>query len=213
MSPWPRAELRAGLCPDRLVLRDQVVAGDPVAELKRRADGRRVTVVLSNHYVRYAVLRPSKALRSARDWQAYARHVFEATYGAPARNWEIRLSGRVAAAIDAPLLGELRTIPGLRSVQPCFMAAFNRRRVRPKSSWFVVQEPGRIAVGLFIDDEWQLIRTRRIDAGWAGGLEDVLDREALAAQARQCPRVVICAEDEPPARAGRYEILDAMVLH
>jgi hypothetical protein len=211
VSPWPRAELRAGLAPGRLVLRDEIVAAEPVAELKRRAAGRRVSVVLSNHFVRYAVLRPSKALRSRADWSAYARHAFEAVYGAPARGWEIRIHGLVAAAADRALLDELRTIPGLDSVQPYLMAAFNarRRHLKEKSAWFVVQEPGRIAIGLFADGGWKLMRTRRVGAEWTRALEELLDREALAAQAPDCTRAVVCAEDELPQRAGRYEIVDA----
>lgn len=211
MSPWLRAELRAGLGPGRLVLRDEIVAAEPVAELKRRAAGRRVTVVLSNHLVRYAVLRPSKALRSWADWSAYARHTFEAIYGPPARGWEIKVNGLIAAAVDRALLEELRTIPRLASVQPYLMAAYNARRkhLKGKSAWFVVQEPGRVAIAFLSDGEWKLVRTRGVGADWARALEELLDREAAAAQAPDCSRAVVCAEDELPARAGRYEIVDA----
>lgn len=223
MSLWPNAELRAGIAPGRLVLRDEILQTEPIEELKRRAAGRRVTVVLSNHYVRYALLPPSKALRSEADWLAYAQHLFEATYGAAARAWEIQVSGRVAAAVDAALLEELRTIPTLGSVQPYFMAAFNARRkhLRTSSAWFVVQEPGRLALALLCDGQWKLIRTRRIEADWAKALEDLLEREAAAAQAPECPLAIVCTEDEPPSRAGRYELVEpalgprthAMVLH
>ncbi|MEA3195512.1 MAG: hypothetical protein QOD26_3845 [Betaproteobacteria bacterium] len=210
MSPWPRAELRAGLCPDRLILGGEIVAGEPLAELKKRAAGRGFTVVLSNHYVRYAVLPASKALRSKADWQAYARHVLEATYGPAAGRWEIRVNDRVAAAVDAALLQELRAIPGLRSVQPYFMAAFNARRkqLRGKSAWFVVQERGRLTLALLQKESWQVIRTRQAGSGWAGSLADLLERESAAADAPDCTQAVLCAEDEPPARAGRYEIVD-----
>lgn len=207
MSPWLRAELRAGVCPGRLVLPDEIVAGEPVAELKRRAAGRPLRVVLSNHFVRYAVLAPSKALRTRADWLAYARHVFETTYGTPARAWDVRVSGRVAAAVDSALLAELRTIPTLRSVQPYVMAAFNarRRRLKAKSAWFVVQEPGRLALGLFRDGDWHLLRTRRIGADWS--LADLLEREAVSIDAPECTRAVLCAENPVP-HAGRYELLD-----
>jgi hypothetical protein len=199
------------------------VFAEPIAELKRRAAGRRVTVVLSNHYVRYTLLPASKKLRSEADRQAYARHMFEVTYGMATRKWEIQLSGRVAAAIDAELLEELRTIPTLSSVQPYLMAAFNarRRRFRGTSAWFIAQEPGRLALALFCEGDWKLIRTRRIEAGWAQTLEDLLERESAAAQVPHCPVAILCSEDEPPERAGRYEIIEpalgprahAMVLH
>lgn len=193
MSPWPRAELRAGLCPGRLVLGGEIVAGEPLAELRERAAGRRLTVVLSNHYVRYAVLPSSKALRSGADWHAYARHVLEATYGTAVGGWEIRVSERVAAAVDAALLEELRAIPTLRSVQPYLMAAFNARRgrLRAKSAWFVVQEPGRLTLALLQEESWKAIRTRQAGPGWAGSLADLLEREAAAAEAPECTQAVL----------------------
>jgi hypothetical protein len=231
-----RTELRVGLCPGRLVLPDAVlpVAGDPVAALGE-LKSRRLAVVLSSHFARYAVLRWSAALKSERDWLAFAQHTFASTYGAAAAGWRIRVSAgrareaRVASAVDGALLDALRALPQVVSVQPYLMAAFNaRRRALGRSrAWFVLQEPGRLTLALIGEERWQLVRTRQTRETWRDELADILEREAASAAAGECDAAWVCAEEEVPAKIGRYRVTDvtlpnganpafrpqAMVLH
>lgn len=225
MSPLWRDELRVGLCPDRLVVarrrhREIVpTAGDPLAALKAIAGTAALTVVLSSHFVRYAVLPPSDALKSDQDWLAYAHHSFASTYGNESARWQIRLcatgprQARIACAVDGELLEGLGEMPQLKSIQPYLMLAFNARRraLAAASAWVVLHERGRLTVALINDGIWQTIRVRRIGDDWQESLADVLDREAAIAGVAGCEQVVLCAEEQAPARLGRYRILDLSV--
>lgn len=218
MSLLRRAELRLGLCPARIVLRDQILATTTLDALKG-AVGRRAAaaVILSNHFVRYIVLPPTNDLGSEAEWMAYAAHEFAATYGNESAGWRIRICAtgrcepRVACAVDSALLDSLRDVPGVVSVQPYLMAAFNARRgtLRGKTGWFVLQEPGRLTVSLFREGIWKVIRTRQIPGDWRPLLADLLDRETAASGEPYCDRVVICCEEEIPAELGRYRVCDA----
>jgi len=229
-----RDELRVGLCTDRLVVARRrrgwrapvsrevlPLDGDPVAALRAIGEHAAMHIVLSNHFCRYAVLKGSPALRTEHDWLAYAKHSFSATYGAEAAQWDVRVcpagahAERVACAVDGELIAGLRSLPGLRSIQPYLMRSFNavRNAFAGRSAWLVVQEPGRLAIAL-IDDGWKLICVRRADPDWHAQLAELLDREAAIHGADGCERVVVCSEDDVPARAGRYELRGhRMALH
>lgn len=230
VSPLRLNELNVGLCPDRLVVARfrrgvrRTLAGysvlpvkaDPVGALKELAGGSRLNVVLSNHFVRYALLPWSSTLASAQEWTAFARHCFAATYGEAAAGWDMRVcpGGRgnaaLACAVDRELVESLRGIPGLVSLQPHVMAAFNARRAALPAAplWFVLQERGRVTLGLIRDGGWKLIRNRQAPENWRESLADLLDRESAAFAGAGADCAAVCAEDELPQRAGRYRLLD-----
>lgn len=236
MSPLWQDDLRVGLCPGRLVLaryrrrlrrrlieRAVVpVTGDPVRSLGDLAGKADVTVVLSNHYVRYGVLPWTGTLRTRDEWLAYARHHFSSTHGATAAGWQLGVStagrgrARLACAIDAELLERLRATRCVRSVQPYLMSAFNaRRHAVSGDAWFVLQEPGRLTVGLASRGGWKLVRNRQAAANWSESLADLLDREITARDEEAPERVILCAEDNTkdlPSRLGRYRITDLSLL-
>ncbi len=257
MSPLWRDELRVGLCPDRLVVAryragltrrraqsavrllpvaaENLAAGDPIARLRAlveepayRTTG--ITVVLSNHYLRYLVLPWSEALATAADWEGYARLCFTQTYGNPAADWTLRIGAarrgqpRLACAIDAALMLKLLEIPRLRSLQPYLMSAFNSRRGRlgTKPAWFVLQEPGRVTLGLVAEGRLQAIRSRRIAHTWRTALGEMLDRESaglvgLGSEGHACDQAFLYAEDSSArgeageSGAGRYRVTDLTV--
>jgi hypothetical protein len=228
-------ELRVGLCPGRLVLaryarglrrrlierRVVPVTGDPVRTLGDHVGKADVTVVLSNHYVRYGVLPWTRTLHSRDEWLAYARHHFSSTHGAAAAGWHLGVStggrgkARIACAIDAELLERLRGMRCIRSVQPYLMSAFNARRHAVSGDvWFVLQEPGRLTVCLAGRGGWKLVRNRQAAPNWRESLADLLDREIAARDEEAPERVILCAEDDTsglPLRVGRYRITDLSV--
>ncbi len=212
MLPAWRTETRVGLCPDRLVLANAVHSTrDPLAQLRSAcARQKRISVVVSNHYVRYAVLPHSSALASDDEWLAYARHTFEDIYGGVAAKWRIRVCptgkqmSRVASAIDGELVDAIKGVPGVVSIQPYLMAAFNARRAKLKkqTTWFVLQEPGRLTLALIEAGAWRLIRTRRLQGNWRDALVELLDQEA--SRGANATSTLLCAEEETP---------NLMVLH
>lgn len=164
-----------------------------------------VTVVLSNHFARYAVLPWNAALRSEVEWLALARHRFSSVHGTAAEQWQIRIapSGRerprVACAIDAVLLEALKNAVNghgsLISAQPYLMAAYNRLQpvIGQSSCWLVIEEPGRLTLALIHDGTWRAIRSRRKDEAWRMTLPRLLDREsALIGLDIPCTEVAVC---------------------
>jgi hypothetical protein len=76
------------------------------------------------------------------------------------------------------------------------------------SLWFVLQERGRVTLGLIAGGKWKLIRNRQAAGNWRESLADLLDREAAACADTNTDCAALCAEDEPPQRVGRYRVLD-----
>jgi hypothetical protein len=184
----PRPPRRVGFFP-----------GDSADGLRRLPGTDRLEVVLSNHLVRYALLPWSPALTTDDEWMAYARHVFDSTYGADAAGWRIRVcdggrgKARVACATDAALLDAIAAVERVASIQPHLMAAFNARRGEfgADPGWFVLHEPGRLTLGLVAGGEWKCLRNRQATEDWRNSLPDLLQRETAASGVALCARVVL----------------------
>lgn len=189
---------------------------------RRRTD---VTVILSNHFVRYALLPWNTALKTQSEWLALARHRFSSVHGPMAEDWVIRIAEtgreapRIASAIDRTLLAALeQNVCGpasLVSVQPYLMAAFNRLRsmIDQASCWLVVEEPGRLTLALIENGVWRAIRGRRKDEFWRMTLSEILEREsALLALEEPCTKVVVCTHIPFDTHIhGAYELRDLTV--
>jgi hypothetical protein len=149
----------------------------------------RVTVVLSNHFTRYALVPWSEGLRKAEEEAAFARYCFAKIHGERSKDWDLRLSPgqsgapRVASAVDAPLLQALRSAFPARaklvSVQPYLMSAFNRcrRELAGARVWLLLVEPQRTCLARLENGRWAAVRNSRGaltgPEQWAG----LLDRE------------------------------------
>jgi hypothetical protein len=164
-----------------------------------------VTVVLSNHFVRYGLVdapprgvRPDEAL-------ALARFHFTKLHGERAAAWDVRVtSGRrgkpgVASAIDRRLINELQSIfpraarPRLTSVQPYLMCAFNRWRTHlgARGGWLLLPEPGRVCLALLVGDVWQALQSVRSAGDTPDDWIALLDREAQRAASQPVPTTVL----------------------
>ncbi|WP_157991441.1 hypothetical protein [Caldimonas tepidiphila] len=142
----------------------------------------RLSIVLSNHFVRYAVLPWNEAFTRPAEREALARHRFAEVYGEAASGWRISLSechwgaGALACAVDEALAEQLVALCAERrlallEVQPYFMQAFNRfRRRLGRSGCFCLAEPGRVCLGVFRKGAWETLHSQRLpaDAGPAG---------------------------------------------
>jgi hypothetical protein len=134
----------------------------------------RVTVVLSNHFVRYALVPWSTALSGATEEMAYVRHHFVRIYGERAKAWSFRASPapsgrpRLCSAVDTALLDEIKRAfakskAKLVSIQPRLMATFNRWRgaVPAAGAWLVMVEQDRACIGLHAGGNWQAVQNAR----------------------------------------------------
>jgi hypothetical protein len=154
------------------------------------------SVVLSGHFLRYALLPWSDEAVDERDWVALAQHQFRLVYGDVALEWvttaQVQGPGQPVLAcasrrllIDA-LHGVIRASGlRLRSVRPYFATAFNacRSQLPEASFWFGVVEPGRFSFGECVGGGWVSLASRRLGADAAARLNETLEQEALGGDA------------------------------
>lgn len=181
------------------------------------------TVVLSNHFMRYALIPWSDALKDAKEEMAYARHSFSGMYGQDSGTWELRVSpgrgctAQMASAVDARLLGSLRESLGrfavnLKSIQPHLMLACNacHASLRGRSSWFAVLEHGNLCLALLQKGRWSWVRSMRIGSNWHEELPLLLEREAFNANIETGINDVLLWAPEhgeiPQIPGGRWKI-------
>jgi len=175
-----------------------------------------VRTVVSNHFVRYAVLPGIELLSSDEERLALARHQFQTIHGERVAGWRVALAehgsraSNLAAALDAEMLDALvatLTAAGYvaRSVEPLLAAAFNacRSEIGRGSAWLAVAEPGRLSVGHLDDQRWLDVRNARARGAPEAELAVLLEQMRLTAGAAPGP-VVFASHDvvEPAPSAG-----------
>ena len=136
----------------------------------------RVTVVLSNHFVRYALVPWSSALATPAEEEAYLRHHFAKIHGERAKGWLYRASvgrrgePRVASAVDGELVAAIRALfpkggkAKLASVQPALMHVFNGARAavpQAGGAWLVIAEPDRACIALHADGAFRAVQNAK----------------------------------------------------
>jgi hypothetical protein len=232
VSLFWRDQVRIGVAPDRLILagyqrgvNPRLVRSDiievqpndaapgwqgaidalPAALAASRAGKPEVSIILSNCFVRYALVPWNPALRTEAEWLALARHRLAAVHGAAAEHWElqvtdtVRMGALIACGVETALLDALQAKVAearatLNSVQPYLIAAFNRIRTKigQESCWLVIEEPGCLMLALIRAGHWLSIRCRHIDATWRASFAELLEREsALLALDQPCTKVVV----------------------
>jgi hypothetical protein len=220
-------DLRVRLAPAEVLAGASSIACDPalgaepwqgaIATLKNMEWTKpcKVTVVLSNHFVRYAVIPWSDGLATPAEEQAYLRHHFAKIHGERAKSWTPRASEerrglpRLASAIDTALLEELRgALPrggkaSLVSVQPELMEAINRWRdaIPRAGAWLVLAEPERACVAMHCEGAWRSVQNAKGD--WL----TLLDRERYRVQGglQEVPGLVLLAGARAPQQSDGWQ--------
>ena len=183
-----------GLCRahGKSVSRKFIETDSPIEELKKHLnDYLKVTVVLSNRLVRYAIVPRDAAVATPEEEQALARFHFVRIYGERAKAWELRLSetlgakSRLASGIDPDLLKAIKEcFPAagrarLVSMQPWLMAAYNHWKPGAQPGWLVLLERERACLALASPAGWQSVQSLRLQS--EEELVPMLEREALRA--------------------------------
>jgi hypothetical protein len=170
----------------------------------------RVTVVLSNHFVRYAVLPWSEGLTPAEE-DAYLRHHFAKIHGERAKAWTLRASEdrrgvpRLASAIDSAFLEELESAfpkdgkARLASVQPELMEAINRWRdaIPAAGAWLVLAEPERACLAMHREGGWRSVQNAK------GEWLTLLERERY--RLHEVPSLVLLAGTSAPPQSEGWQ--------
>lgn len=190
-------------------------------------DAVNATIVLSNHFVRYALVPWSDALDSAEEELAFARHTFVRIHGDRAKAWDVQIAGeargaaRLASAIDQGLVDALRAcFPSsgkayLVSVQPHLMSAFNlwRRRLGP-DAWILIIEPQRACLAMRSKGQWNAVCNKRGEFQDAATWVDLLERERYRVGTDAPSEVAVFAPRNDKAAfpdAGRWKFSGLML--
>jgi hypothetical protein len=172
----------------------------------------RVTVVLSNDFVRYALVPWSNALATPAEEEAYVRHHFAKVHGERAKEWLLRSSQsaagapRLASAIDRKLLEEIQaSFPRggkarLVSVQPQLMNTFNQHRasIPASGAWLVIAEAERACVALHAGGRWRTVQNAK------GAWHALLDRERHRVEG-ELPDLVLLAGAAAPSEDSAWK--------
>ncbi|MDO9052831.1 MAG: hypothetical protein Q7U37_02705 [Gallionella sp.] len=222
MSPLWRNQLRVVLCPDQVIilglgrgLRPKVFlqailpcvpasdlpgwqpALDAFAYWLSSRDSNEmgktdVTVILSSHFVRFAVMPFSSDVTRRDEQRILAQIMFEDIYGELSGQWTLEIGqggygeATLIAAVDTLLLDKITTLLNssalrLNAITPYFVSAFNGfcGQLQASGGLFAVVETGLMVVAAF--NNGQLFSVSRIPLN--GQLEELLpillQREAL----------------------------------
>lgn len=181
-------------------------------EMLSGSAGAGMTVTLSNHFVRYAVLLPQVEITTPEEVFAYADFRMHEIYGSRVDHWVISIShwnplyGAISAAIPQEFMAKMeeiceRHMIRLNGIEPYFTAVLDRwgKGLDRKKSYVAVIEPGRLCIGVLEDNIWQNIRNQRILNNAAAELWAALDQEAvLSGQKEIIERVFLFAPEHPP---------------
>jgi len=167
----------------------------PLAQLEQMiagTGGADLTVTLSNHFMRYAVLAPQKNIANPAELQAYVGFHMREIFGERAMEWMTSVSawdpirGGVCAAFERGLfeqLGELaaRCKMRLKYVEPYLTAAFDHwhQRFDDQRAWFALVEAGRFCLVLLENGGWQRVSNQRVVENVENELLAALDQEAI----------------------------------
>ncbi len=210
--------------PRKKTVETRVVACDPgygaqpwdgaLAALKELDAALPATVVLSNHFVRYALVPWSEALDGEAEEEAYVRHHFAKIHGERAGAWALRWTergaSRLASAVDRALLEALKqALPRLASVQPYLMAAINRcRGAIPKSgAWLALVEADRACIALHAGGGWRSVQNAK------GAWLDLLERERHRAEGSVPQLALVAGADPAPAPGWAFQPLQGGMAH
>jgi hypothetical protein len=169
---------------------------------RKRSSG--LEVVVSSHFVRYALVSWSENLVRDAERLAFARLAFRDVYGSLVDQWEICLDDQpagqpaLACAIDRALLAAIRVaVAGARleAVTPALADCVNRHRRALKGHKLCLAnvEPGRVTFAFHDRAGWRAVRSRRMEGPLPESLPTLLKQEASACGVQEGGALYLCA--------------------
>jgi hypothetical protein len=189
--------------------------GPPLVQLKQmiaNRAGAEIVVLISNHFVRYAVIPPQSKIETPAELYAYAAFQMREVYGERTAAWELSVSdwdpgiGAVCAAIERGLLEGLEELAvshnmKLKNIEPYLTGAFDHwhKRFDNSRAWFALIETGRLCLALLENGAWRRIVNQRMLHTVEDELLAALEREALlfSSYKEAVERVYLFAPEHP----------------
>lgn len=164
--------------------------------LREESAARSAQVVVSDHFLRYALVPWNDSLVADTERLAFARLALSEIYGSMAEGWAVTLDQQpagqasFACAIDRDLLQALREVTagrGLRltAVSAALAQRITRHRAALRDQVFCLAslEPARLTLAFRNESGWLAVRSRRVNGNPLEALSGVLRQEAAAAGA------------------------------
>lgn len=159
-------------------------------------------VVLSNHFVRYAVVPWKNEISKADERIAYAKHCFVETFGERIKNWNFCLSqpaygqSTIASAIEPNLITQIHQIfdevsMPLNSITPELMLTFNyiinqatiNNLIQPNEGsdlfWIASVQNQQLCLALLDQSGWRLLRQMMIEIDVIEQIKTIIHREII----------------------------------
>ncbi len=156
------------------------------------AAGTELSIMLSNHFVRYVTLPPQAEIASPEEVKSYAHFRMREIYAERMDAWVLSISewhpirGAVCAAIPRVLMTQLEEMAArhqskLKNIEPYLTSVYDhwQKLLNGNTLYFTVIETGRICVAILINGIWHSIRNQRILNSVTDELLAILDQEAV----------------------------------
>ncbi|PSJ17844.1 hypothetical protein [Nitrosomonas supralitoralis] len=186
-------------------------AVDELDKVLTEAARTEVSVILSNHFLRYATLPPQNEIASPEEVKSYAEFRMREVYAERVDSWELSISdwnpvdGAVCAAIPRELIMQLEQMASshgctIKVIEPYMASVYDRWQTHLKGEkiYLAVIETGRICIAITHHGKWQSIRNQRISHSAARDLLAALDQEVIWSGAKEAMEFVYLFAPEHP---------------
>ena len=158
--------------------------------------------VLSNHFVRYAVIPWNNELSTQDERLAYTKHSFAQAFGERVKDWDLRISqssygqSAIASAVDFRLLTKIHAIfdelnMPLQAVLPQLMLIINHvfdeiekkdliQKVQQTDAfWIVMIQHQRLCLALYDQSGWRLVKNMVAEQDVMRQVKTIMHREIV----------------------------------
>ena len=175
------------------------------------AAGTEVSMILSNHFLRYAALPPQNEITTPAEVKSYAEFRMREVYAERVDSWAISISdwspfnGAVCAAIPSDLIMQLEQMIArhdgrIKVIEPYLASVYDRWQAQLKGDkiYLAVIENGRICIAITHHGKWQNVRNQRITHNAADDLLAALDQEVIWSGTKETTEFVYLFAPEHP---------------
>ncbi|SOD18739.1 hypothetical protein [Nitrosomonas ureae] len=175
------------------------------------AAGTEVSVILSNHFLRYAALPPQNEITTPEEVKSYAEFRMREVYAERVDSWVISISdwspvdGAVSAAVPHDLIMQLEQMISrydckIKIIEPYLASVYDRWQAQLKGDkiYLAIIESGRICIAITHHGKWQNIRNQRILHNAADDLLAALDQEVIWSGTKETTEFVYLFAPEHP---------------